>query len=190
MTWYVVDGMDGSGKSTVAGIIADELGSRGRSVAVMTHPNRGTRVGRMELEMLRKEGKAALLASTALYILDVLHSIFLMKGRMRGYDDLVFVRYSMAVAYLPDRLCRPAYRVITAVLPKPDVSVLVDVDPETAMGRISDRGEELEVFETVERLDRVRVRMLSVSEGWIVLENTGDMGALEEEVRSHVLAAE
>ena len=49
MVWYVVDGMDGSGKSTVAGILKGELEARGRSVLVIAHPNRDTVVGRMEL---------------------------------------------------------------------------------------------------------------------------------------------
>ena len=55
----------------------------------------------------------------------------------------------------------------------PDVAILVDVDPETAMSRISGRGEDLEVFETVERLGVVRDRMLGLADGWEVLDNGG-----------------
>lgn len=191
MTWYVVDGMDGSGKSTVAGIIARNLESRGRRVAVITHPNRDTKIGRAELSMLRKEGKVAMLASTSLYIIDILHSLRMRRGKaLRGYDDVIFVRYSMAVAYLSDRLCGTAYRVITCILPVPDVTVLMDVDPRTAMDRIRDRGEDLEMFETIEKLESVRRRMLSVSDGWIVIENTGDVAELEKRVLSEVLPAD
>ena len=184
MAWYVVDGMDGSGKSTVAEMLRSGLESRGRRVMVLTHPSRDTRIGRTELRFLQKEGKAAMLCSTSLFILDILRSIRVMRGRRgRGYDDFVFVRYSMAAAYLPDRLCGIAYRIIVAVLLTPDTAILVDVDPQTAMDRIRGRGEEMEVFETVERLATVRRRMLSLSDGWTVLENGSGTDNLEEQVR-------
>ena len=164
MTWYVVDGMDGSGKSTAAGILADKLESEGRTVLVIAHPNRATRIGRLELAFLRGDSRLDVILSTLLYIADVLHSLCVMRGRRgRGYDDVIFARYIMAVASLPDGLGGRAYRVIGRLLPMPDVKVLVDVDPQTAMDRIRGRGEEMEVFETVERLATVRRRMLSLS---------------------------
>ena len=86
----------------------------------------------------------------------------------------------MAAAYLPDRLCGIAYRIIVAVLPTPDTAILVDVDPDTALARIEGRGEEHEVFETPERLETVRRRMLGLSEGWIVIENTSGTSELKD----------
>ena len=184
MTWYVVDGMDGSGKSTAAGILADKLESEGRTILVIAHPNRATRIGRLELAFLRGDSRLDVILSTLLYIADVLHSLCVMRGRRgRRYDDVIFVRYIMAVAYLPDGLCGRAYRVIERLLPMPDVKVLVDVDPQTAMDRIRGRGEEMEVFETVERLATVRRRMLSLSDGWTVLDNGSGTDDLEEQVR-------
>lgn len=180
MSWYVVDGMDGSGKSTAAEILRQELEARGRSVLILTHPSRDTTIGRLELGFLQREGKAALVCSTTFYIMDVLRSLCIMRaGRGRRYDDVIFVRYIMAVAYLPDSLCGIAYRVISHVLPMPDEAVLVDVDPKTALGRIERRGEEHEVFETMERLRVVRGRMLSLSDGWTVLENGADTEKLK-----------
>lgn len=187
MTWYVVDGMDGSGKSTTADIIAERLRSQGRKVAIMTHPNRDTRVGRLELRFLRMDGKAAVTMSTIFYILDVLHSLSMKKRRKyRECDDVVFVRYIMAVAYLPDSLCGKAYRAVEHVLPMPDVAILVDVTPERAMERIALRGEELETFETVAKLDKVRNRMIGLSEGWTVLDNDGDAESLRRQIDDRV----
>ncbi len=187
MTWYVVDGMDGSGKSTTAKILAEELEASGRKVLIMTHPNRGTLTGRLELEFLRRDGKPAVIMSTILYVADILHSIRVMRRRScREYDDIIFVRYIMAVAYLPDRLNRPAYDVIAHVLPMPETKVLVDVEPTIAMDRIRSRGEDLEVFETEERLGKVRDRMLALSEGWIVLHNCSGVEDMREQIRSRV----
>ena len=88
-----------------------------------------------------------------------MHSLAVMRGRRRyDYDDVVFVRYSMAVAYLPDGACRKA-----------------------------DRGDELEMFETVERLTVIRGRMIGISEGWVVLDNNGGPEGLADGIRSNVL---
>ena len=184
MAWYVVDGMDGSGKSTVAGILKGELEAMGRSVLVIAHPNRGTMVGRMELRFLQGDSRLDVIMSTLLYVADVLHSLRVMRGRKgRGYDDVIFVRYIMAVAYLPDGMCDRAYGAISRILPMPETKVLVDVDPQVAMGRIFDRGEDLEVFETVERLSAVRERMLRLSDGWEVIDNGSNPEDLAERVR-------
>lgn len=187
MSWYVVDGMDGSGKSTAADILRARLESEGRSVLVLTHPSRDTTIGKLELGFLQREGKAALICSTTFYIMDVLRSLCIMRaGRGRRYDDVIFVRYIMAVAYLPDRLCGTAYKVISHILPMPDTAVLVDVDPETALGRIAERGEDHEVFETMDRLRTVRGRMLSLSDGWVVLENGGGTEKLKNDLEGVV----
>ena len=65
--------------------------------------------------------------------------------------------------------------------------MLVDVEPETAIGRIFDRGDELEMFETVERLTAIRGRMICISEGWVVLDNNGGPEGLADGIRSNVL---
>lgn len=153
----------------------------------MTHPNRNRRVGRIEARLLQKEGKAAKVLSIMFYIMDVLMSLWRMRfGKTKGCDDIVFVRYIMAVSYLPDRLYKWAYRMISLILPTPDISILVDVDPVTAMERINDRGETLEIYETVEKLEIVRERMLSLSDEWIVLENSDGVEKLEEQIHSKV----
>ena len=188
MTWYVVDGTDGSGKTTVASMLVSELESRGRRALLLNHPNTDTFVGRLEQRFLRGDSRLDVILSTAFYIADVLHSLSVMRGRRgRGCDDVVFVRYSMAVAYLPESACRKADKAVKMLLPTPDVAVLVDIDPDIAIGRIFNRGEDLEVFETAERLSAIRDRMLGISDGWVVLRNNGDMEALRAQLNVEVL---
>ena len=183
MTWYVVDGMDGCGKSTVARTIKAGLESKDRKVLILEHPNKDTSVGRLERAFLEGDSKMHVIISTALYILDVLHSLtFIRCGRGRRYDDIIFVKYSMAAAYLPDRLVGLAYDLICRVLPTPDVRILVDIDPDVAMSRILDRGENLEVFETDEKLRTVRDRMLRLSDGWMVIDNSRGSEHMMEQV--------
>ncbi|MBQ8179158.1 MAG: thymidylate kinase [Candidatus Methanomethylophilaceae archaeon] len=173
MTWYVVEGMDGSGKSSVAEMLESGLRAMGRRVMVITHPNTDTFVGRLERRSLTVDGKAALVVTTGLYITDVLHSISVMRFRGRRYDDIVFVRYIGAVAYLPDSVCVTAYDAIAKILPMPDVKLFVDVDAATAARRIIERGDEMEVFESEERLERTRGRLQRILSDWTVIDNTG-----------------
>ncbi len=175
-----MEGMDGSGKSTVAEHIGERLRAEGRDVLILPHPNRDTRVGRMGHRLLQTEGKPALVMAIVFYVMDVLRSLCIVKRG--GHDDYVFVRYSMAVAYLPDDLCVFAYRVIERILPTPDLKLIVDVDSDVAMGRIRSRGEDLEVFETGEKLAKVRRRMLSISDGWVIVDNNGDLAHLLDQV--------
>lgn len=189
MTWYLVDGVDGSGKSTVADEMRRHLESQGRRVAVYTHPSTDSLPGRLSARFLTKEGKVATMASTAFYVMDALRSISLMRLNRRKYDDVIFVRYIMAVAYLPDRIYRRLYSDIAVILPMPEVSVFVDVEPEVAMERILARGEELEMFETVEKLAVTRSKMLDLAEDWIIIDNNGTMeetsASISREVFGH-----
>jgi len=175
MTWYVVDGMDGSGKTTSSDLIRERLEARGRKVLEITHPNESCLFGRLAARTLCMHGKFAEKLSTLLYIIDVLHSLDVKRWHSKGYDDVIFVRYSMAAAYLPESLCSKAYEIIEKILPVPDVKVFVDIDAKVAMERILARGEELEMFETVEKLEETRRKMLSLTASWHVIDNSGTL---------------
>ena len=172
MTWYVVDGMDGSGKSTVGHLIEEKMQQKDRRVLFLEHPNDSCRSGRLAHKYLLKNGKIAMLLSTTFYIFNVIHSLRFKRKHRKEYDDVVFVRYNMAVAYLPKCLIKAGYRFISFIFPKPDVSIFVDIQPEVAMERILSRGGELEMFETEEKLRKTRDKMLVISSGWIVVDNT------------------
>jgi dTMP kinase len=183
MTWYVIDGMDGSGKSTAAEMVFEHLQSKGRKVLVITHPNQATISGKLSSKFLHIRGKPSELMATGFYILDVLQSLVSMRRAGRTYDDYIFVRYIMAVGYLPEKLNGPAYDFISKVLPMPDVKIFIDLDAGTSMDRIMSRGESLEVFETEEKLDHVRKKMLRLTEdGWNVVDNSGTVESTNEQL--------
>ena len=182
MTWFVVDGMDGSGKSTVGHIIEEKRLAEGKRVLFLEHPNDSCRSGRLAHKYLLKDGKFAMILSTTFYIFNVIHSLRFKRKHRKEYDDVIFVRYNMAVAYLPRRLIRSGYKVISFIFPKPDVSIFVDIDPKSAMERILSRGEDLEMFETEEKLTKTREKMLALSDGWIIVDNNRGMEQTRESV--------
>lgn len=186
MTWYVVDGLDGSGKSTAAEMIRCTSESRGRSIYIRHHPSHRL-PGRLSRHFLKGEGKTSEVIATGFYIMDVLLSLTQMRRWRKIYDDIVFVRYSMAAAYLPERIMEPTYGIIERILPRPDRLILVDVDPEVAMKRILDRGEDLELFESIPRLNKVRRKMMVLAKhGWEVVDNSRCLDDMDDCVRGLV----
>lgn len=177
MTWYAVDGLDGSGKSTAAAALEVILAERGRSVTVISHPDRGTFPGRMAARFLLKDGKPARMFAAVFLFIDILSSL---KYRKRAEtDDMVFIRYTLSAAYLPEKLVKPAYNLIVHLLPKADVSIYLDVDEEEALSRIKNRGGDMETYENYDDMCRVRRKMRSISDDWHIV--SGDLD--EEGVR-------
>lgn len=175
MTWYVIEGIDGSGKSTIGHMIEEKMIKCGRKVLFLEHPNDSCRSGRLTHKYLFKRGKIATVFATLSYILNVIHSLKYKKKHNEEYDDFIFVRYNMAVAYLPKRLIKLGNEVIKFIFPEPDVSVFVDIDPRLAMRRIYERGKKLEMFESEEKLLSTRKKMLSLLDGWKIINNNYDL---------------
>ncbi|MCQ2086230.1 MAG: deoxynucleoside kinase [archaeon] len=182
MTWYVVDGVDGSGKSTIANIIQEKLALCRRRVLVSTHPDSSCLSGRMTSAFLYKDTRIAAVISTIFYVVNILRSLHIKKKLSKKYDDFIFVRYDLAVAYIPERIMCFAYKVILSVLDIPDVRIFVDISPEVAMSRIIGRGNKLEMFETLERLTKVRKKMLSIARNWVIIDNSSSIEQTETSI--------
>ena len=87
----------------------------------------------------------------------------------------IFVRYLLGTAYLPPRMAYPAYDFFRKVLPFPDLPLFIDIDPAVAVRRIESRDLVREVFETEQRLTRVRQVATSIAkEEWTRIDNSED----------------
>lgn len=182
MKMIVVDGIDGSGKSTVASWVAEHYQGLGEKVLVRTHPS-GSFWGRLSRRSLTSEGKLMKTMATIFFIIDVLDSLRRMR-RWRDYDKVIFVRYVMATAYLPKGTHRMGYKFFCNILPIPQRLLLVDTSPECALSRIEARDHEREMFENLDSLTRVRCKVLELSEqGWMVLDNSGSVESSRSQLK-------
>ena len=183
MTWYVVDGMDGSGKSTAGNILKAHLEARGRKVLDVTHPTEHRFVGRVADRFLHMEGgKFWEILAAIFYIMDVVASLLYVRRHGKVYDDVIFIRYSLAVAYVPTFMVPLTYRIVESVLPVPDIKIYVDISPDVAFERIKARGESLELFETPDRLRKTRGKIMLISGDWNIVDNSGSEAHLEEQI--------
>ena len=142
----------------------------GGIVVIRSHPSTG-KLGRASKNALQGEGHVARLLATIFFTLDVLFSV-------RWYNKkadctVIFVRYILGTAYLPRRLAPHGYRLFRNMLPFPDLALFIDIDPEIAIRRIEERDHTREMFETKEKLDKVRQTVGKlIGEEWTVVDNS------------------
>ncbi len=172
MRFIAVDGLDGCGKDTHAENIKRILEATGESVVIVSHPSK-RRFGRMSKRSLEGSGNTWRLFATLFYTADVLMSVRWLKRQRSG--NVVFVRYLLGAAYLPERLADAGYMFFRKLLPFPDLAFFIDIEPAVARRRIVARGNRPEMFETEEKLSKVRavVKRL-VADEWIVIDNSED----------------
>ncbi|HUV60872.1 MAG TPA: thymidylate kinase [Thermoplasmata archaeon] len=177
-----VDGLDGCGKDTHALRMKAALERAGNTVVLMKHPSDGF-FGKRSKGAVQRSGCIAMAITTAFYTLDVLASVRRLKRV--DVDMVMFVRYLLGTAYLPNRLAPHAYTFFRKLLPFPDLALFIDIEPSVAIRRIETRDHAREMFETEERLVGIREAARTLVAGeWEVVDNSEDGERPFEEVLS------
>ena len=166
--FIVFDGLDGCGKDTQVNLIAQMYEGQGRKVDIRSHPCSDNKFGRKSKQALLKTGKFNHLKATLYYGLDALRSVH-MYYYNKDTDVLIFSRYTMAVAYLPDVVNVIVYKIVSNILPKSDCMFFLDVSPEESLRRIQSRNEEKEMFENIEDLRKVRSKTKIATYEWNII---------------------
>jgi len=145
------------------------LEKRGKTVCLRVHPEDDNIFGVKARQFLHSKGKSAHFASALFYMIDVIRSILLFSWRKVDY--LIFVRYLMGTAYLPAPLHKIAYHFFTSVVPKSELMLFLDVNPDEAASRITRHRSEKEMFEDIDALSKVRTKALELAHSgkWIIV---------------------
>jgi len=181
--FIVVEGIDGSGKSTMVSHVANELRRRGRQVLRTREPG-GTAISEQVRALLLDAKNAAMVPFTELFLY--------MASRAQLVDEVIRPSLAKGVDVVCDRYyySTAAYQgaagkvgidtVITlaekiAKFQKPDVVVLLDLKPELARSREGIRNDRVENkgvgyqkrvrsgFLRLARRDRRRVQVIDAS---------------------------
>jgi dTMP kinase len=158
MGFIVIDGLDGSGKSTQANLLANYFTNKGKTVCLREHPSKDNFFGAQARRFLIAKGKNAHFASALFYMFDVLRSIALYSWRKTDYT--IFVRYLMGTAYLPAPLHKIGYFFFAAIVPKSEHMIFLDVTPQEANRRIKENRTTQEMFEELHTLKKTRAKAL------------------------------
>ncbi len=181
----VIEGLDASGKNTQAYLLANFLLDKGKIICIRIHPSNDNAFGAITKRFLQTNSKIAHFGSAIFYILDVVHSI--MKYCREDYDYLLFVRYLLGTAYLPPPIDRITYQFFSALLPKPELTIFIDVEPETALKRIALRPYSApEIFETIDSLREIRRKglIMALFAKWHIINGNRSVNEIELEIRN------
>jgi len=168
-----VEGIDGAGKDTLAAGLARELSARGVRVVVTGEPSEGP-IGRIIREMLGR-GQMDQRIAALLFAADRLwHFENVIKPALANCHMVITVRYvESSVAYQGAAGVPIEWIEAINPVPRPDMTILIDVPVEEALRRIAGRAR-LDVFERREYLERVREIYLARARkiGAVVLDGT------------------
>lgn len=165
----VLEGIDGAGKSSVLARIKDRAEAARRKVVVSREPTSGpfgqrlresARLGRLpleaELELFLKDRQqhvdeliAPSLEKGALVVLDRYYFSSAAYQGARGGDPQMILALNEAFA------------------PTPDLVLLLDLEPESALARVHARGGGTDAFEKLEELRAVRRIFLELQRPYI-----------------------
>jgi dTMP kinase len=176
------EGIDGSGKSTIARAVADQLRARSLEVVLTREPG-GTRPGR-EIRAILLEGRDHLAPETELLLMcadRAEHVATVIRPALNAGAIVVSDRYAGSTrAYqgyglgLEMTSVNTAIDIATSGL-RPDLTILFDLDPELAHERRSGDAGQLNLLDVRDLAYRTRVRegflkLALSSERWKVVD--------------------
>ena len=175
----VLEGIDGSGKSTIARLLAKKLGKE-----LIHFPTQRFRELHAHLEGSQKLSKEQL-------FLVFLSDILLHRERLKNavvdryvFSTLAYQRGILGLEQTGELLSRLGF-------PKPDQVVFLDVEPQVALARINRSRSSKSVFENLEELEALRKEYSQMAKKqfygkWIRIETSKGIQEIVEEIRERV----
>jgi len=189
------EGLDGCGKTTQARLLAEALTAEGVDVVLTREPG-GTPLGEQVRELVLHGDHVAPWAEVALYAASrAQHVVQVIRPALARGATVVCDRYlDTSVAYQGagrglgvDFVLDLNLRVVERLLP--DVTVLVEIDPETALARVGDKRDRIERADAafwplvVEAYRDLAARF---PERYVVVDGRLPVEELAEEIRDRV----
>ena len=150
--FIVVEGIDGSGKSTVAARVAEELARRGRKVLRTREPG-GTPLGEKIRTLLLDANNAEMVPFTELFLYMASRAQLVdqvIRPALKEGVDVLCDRYYYSTAAYQGAAGKVGIPVVlklaeeVAKFQRPDLVLLFDVPPRVARQRAGDRNDRVE----------------------------------------------
>lgn len=199
--FIVIEGIDGSGKSTQISLLAKRLTEQGRKVYTTAEPTVSL-TGGMLRDALRGVTQHTTCEIAAMFLLDrISHNVNPVNGIEKflsmGVDVICDRYYYSSLAYqgsetdfdwvLDMNINCPEIR-------KPDICIFLDLEPDKSIERISKNRLVKEIYEEKDRLERYRKRyfeifeMLKFTDNIAIIDTNKDISVVADEVFAAVNA--
>ena len=155
--FIAIEGIDGAGLSTHTVLLGDYLSSKGYNVVLTKEPTDGL-VGGLIRAALRGEWKTDPRTLQLLFAADRSHHLEnYIKPALKEGKVVITDRYLFSsLAYGSLNLDYDWLKKINSKFLLPDVTIILDVDPQEALRRIRKSRFGFELFEELEKLTKVR----------------------------------
>ncbi len=191
--FIVFEGIDGSGKTTHAALLKKRLEEMGERVFMTAEPSEGE-AGKLLRRCLKREIELSEEAIAGLFMTDRLDHIknptdgilsHLEKGETVLCDRYYFSSFAYNGSYAPLDWVK-AINALPRALLRPDLTLFMDIPPESFLSRIEKRSEK-ERYEKLEVLKRVRENYFAAFEAFpdekvTVIDNTAPLDLAAENV--------
>ncbi len=165
----VIEGVDGTGKSTLLRRLQADCEARGLGCVVSREPTNG--VWGTRLRDSARTGRLPLEQELELFLLDRKeHVSGLIRPALKKGSVVLLDRYYISsAAYQGARGADPeeVLRRNEEFAPEPDLVFLLDCDPEQTLQRVRARGDAADEFEKLDALRRARELFLSIKRPYI-----------------------
>ena len=197
--FIVFEGIDGSGKSTQLKLLSERLSASGIECVETLEPTFG-RIGRPLHDILSGKLEADPRVCAAMFAADRLDHVLnpecgvlksLSEGKWVLCDRYYFSSYAYQSVEVPQEWVVAANSLCADAL-RPDITIFIDVSPETAMERINKNRGETEIYENLERLTAVRrayfdaFERMKETEKIAVFDGNRDVSELADEIEDFV----
>ena len=162
--FILFEGMDGSGQDTQADLLADWFHQQGKTVWRTNEPT-DTHMGFTIRKILKGElPKPDALTFQRMYVADRKRHLTEIRQHLDLGVKVVCVRYiySTLVYGVADGGSYEQLLEMNENLPRPEAAFYLDLTPELAMGRLSQRTSERDLFERKEFLELVHQQFLLI----------------------------
>lgn len=160
--FIVMEGIDGSGKSTATRALKDHFESAGKKVVLTAEPTGGN-IGKLvaETDDLSPEAEALLFTADR-----ACHTEQIKRWVGEGCIVICDRYFGSTLAYQSAAGMDIEWlkAINSKAIVEPDLTILMDMDPEEALERVGKRGEEKSRFERLDYQKKVRAAYLKVAE--------------------------
>ncbi|HOZ81161.1 MAG TPA: dTMP kinase [Candidatus Woesebacteria bacterium] len=168
--FVVFDGIGGCGKGTQIKMLEQRLVQLGKKVFVTCEHTRNTPIGRLIEGIIKKqEDGVDPVALQLMFVADrANHTKRVIKPALDSYNFVLADRYEASTfAYAPQERREYFLNVNRGVTTRPDLTLIIDLDPEEAVRRVEARND-ADIFDKVETLKNCResYRWYFENSGW------------------------
>ena len=176
--FIALEGIDGSGKSTQTKLLTEKLMAQGHKVYSTFEPT-DNQIGKLIRNILKGNAKADHRIIAGLFVADRLdHLLNEEYGIVKKLED--------GFTVITDRYCFSSYayqgthmnmdwviqaNAMSAEILRPDINIFIDVSPEISMQRLHANRDNIELFETLDSLQKVRAKYMEAFEKLKAVEN-------------------